>query len=124
MTNTRGVQIFRENDLRSLGWCTSKTSCESDYPISCVLCPQSHLSERFVNKTRAQILRVMTSSAVGLMTRKSGGKVRTDVIRKYLRTYSIYVPKDALAGKDWKCSLNYLWCYISSQFFHKNVALE
>ena len=46
----------------------------------------------FVNKTRAQISREMTSSAVGLMTRKSGGKVRTDVIRKY----SINVPKDAI----------------------------
>ena len=78
----------------------------------------------FVNKTRAQISREMTSSAVGLMTRKSGGKVRTDVIRKYLRMDFFYVPKDALAGKDWKCSLNYLWCYVSSQFFHKNFALE
>ena len=46
----------------------------------------------FVNKTRAQIPRVITSNAVGLMTRKSGGKVRTDVIRKY----SINVPKDAI----------------------------
>ena len=55
MTNTRGVQSFRENDLRSLGWRTSKTSCESN-PISCVLCPQSHLSGSLSTKQELRFL--------------------------------------------------------------------
>ena len=124
MTNTRGVQSFRENDLRSLGWFTSKTSCESDYPISCVhvlratyrgVCQQNKSSDSSSNNFQCS----------GVDDKEEWGyKVRTDVIRKYLRTYFIYVPKDALAGKDWKWSLNYLWCYVSSQFFHKNVGLE